>query len=142
MKHIRYLATLLAAVCLLALPNAIAPRTIASTTRTQSQQKEVTVWVNTSSGVYHCPGTRWYGKTKQGKYLSECEAQKEGYRPAYGHPCGSACGDKSVRPKATPQTSAPQGATALCRDGTYSFSQHRSGTCSHHGGVSKWLNPV
>jgi hypothetical protein len=29
----------------------------------------------------------------------------------------------------------PVGATAQCADGTYSFSQHRSGTCSHHGGV-------
>lgn len=36
-------------------------------------------------------------------------------------------------------TSAPAGATALCRDGTYSFSQSRSGTCSHHGGVARWL---
>jgi hypothetical protein len=35
--------------------------------------------------------------------------------------------------------SPPPGATALCRDGTYSFSKHRSGTCSHHGGVAKWL---
>jgi hypothetical protein len=34
---------------------------------------------------------------------------------------------------------APPGATALCKDGTYSFSQHRSGTCSHHGGVAQWL---
>ena len=34
---------------------------------------------------------------------------------------------------------APAGATAQCADGTYSFSQHRSGTCSHHGGVAKWL---
>lgn len=33
----------------------------------------------------------------------------------------------------------PAGATAQCNDGTYSFSQHRSGTCSHHGGVAKWL---
>jgi hypothetical protein len=33
----------------------------------------------------------------------------------------------------------PAGATALCRDSTYSFSQHRQGTCSHHGGVAKWL---
>jgi hypothetical protein len=33
----------------------------------------------------------------------------------------------------------PAGATAQCRDGTYSFSQHRQGTCSHHGGVAKWL---
>jgi hypothetical protein len=35
--------------------------------------------------------------------------------------------------------STPAGATARCRDGTYSFSQHRSGTCSHHGGVAAWL---
>ncbi len=35
--------------------------------------------------------------------------------------------------------SVPAGATAQCRDGTYSFSQHRQGTCSHHGGVSEWF---
>ena len=35
--------------------------------------------------------------------------------------------------------SAPAGATARCVDGTYSFSQNRRGTCSHHGGVAKWL---
>ena len=34
---------------------------------------------------------------------------------------------------------APAGATALCRDGSYSFSQSRRGTCSHHSGVAKWL---
>jgi hypothetical protein len=33
----------------------------------------------------------------------------------------------------------PAGATAKCGDGTYSFSQHRSGTCSHHNGVAQWL---
>src|SRR3954454_9764235 len=33
----------------------------------------------------------------------------------------------------------PTGASAKCGDGTYSFSQHHSGTCSHHGGVSEWL---
>lgn len=33
----------------------------------------------------------------------------------------------------------PSGASALCRDGTYSFSQSRRGTCSHHGGVDEWL---
>src|SRR5713226_6637650 len=36
-------------------------------------------------------------------------------------------------------SSAPKGATAQCRDGTYSFSQSRRGTCSHHGGVARWL---
>lgn len=33
----------------------------------------------------------------------------------------------------------PSGATAKCRDGTYSYSQNRRGTCSHHGGVAEWL---
>ncbi len=32
------------------------------------------------------------------------------------------------------------GPSAICRDGTYSYSKHRSGTCSHHGGVATWLN--
>lgn len=36
-------------------------------------------------------------------------------------------------------SSRPAGATALCRDGAYSFSQSRRGTCSHHGGVAIWL---
>jgi Protein of unknown function (DUF3761) len=35
---------------------------------------------------------------------------------------------------------APAGATAKCRDSTYSFSQHASGTCSHHGGVAVWIH--
>ena len=35
--------------------------------------------------------------------------------------------------------SPPAGATAECRDGTYSFSRSRRGTCSHHGGVKRWL---
>lgn len=36
-------------------------------------------------------------------------------------------------------SSDPSGATAKCRDGTYSYSQSRRGTCSHHGGVAQWL---
>lgn len=36
-------------------------------------------------------------------------------------------------------SAAPQGASAQCRDGSYSFSHSRRGTCSHHGGVAKWL---
>ena len=34
--------------------------------------------------------------------------------------------------------SRPSGASAQCRDGSYSFSQSRRGTCSHHGGVAEW----
>ncbi len=36
-------------------------------------------------------------------------------------------------------SSSPAGASAQCADGTYSYSQSRRGTCSHHGGVATWL---
>ena len=42
-------------------------------------------------------------------------------------------------PEQPTQSSRPAGATAICNDGTYSFSAHRRGTCSHHGGVAQWL---
>jgi Protein of unknown function (DUF3761) len=43
------------------------------------------------------------------------------------------------RPAHTVSGNVPSGASALCRDGSYSFSMNHSGTCSHHGGVSRWL---
>lgn len=47
-------------------------------------------------------------------------------------------GNEVHSPAYTNDNSIPAGASAQCRDGTYSFSQHRSGTCSHHGGVATW----
>jgi hypothetical protein len=47
----------------------------------------VRVWVNTSSGVYHCPGSRHYGNTRRGEYMTELEARAAGNRPAYDRPC-------------------------------------------------------
>lgn len=46
-------------------------------------------------------------------------------------------GDQVQRPRKS--ATAPEGASAKCRDGSYSFSRHRQGTCSHHGGVAEWL---
>jgi uncharacterized protein YraI len=46
---------------------------------------------------------------------------------------------EKVRSPTRTADNQPPGATAQCRDGTYSFSQSRRGTCSHHGGVAKWL---
>jgi cytoskeletal protein RodZ len=50
--------------------------------RTQPAKGSGMVWVNTDSGVYHKPGTRWYGKTRKGKYMTEADAIKAGYRAA------------------------------------------------------------
>ena len=41
-----------------------------------------------------------------------------------------------------PDANVPCSATAICRDGDDSYSQHHSGTCSGHGGVSQWLIPT
>jgi hypothetical protein len=40
------------------------------------------VWVNTESHVYHREGSRFYGTTKKGKYMTEAEAVKEGNKAA------------------------------------------------------------
>jgi Protein of unknown function (DUF3761) len=53
-------------------------------------------------------------------------------------------------PSAAPSTRAPARSrattapvagqpTARCKDGSVSYSLHHSGSCSHHGGVSQWL---
>jgi hypothetical protein len=64
-----------------------APASKPETTRpTQPAKGSGMVWVNTDSGVYHKPGTRWYGKTRKGKYMTEADAIKAGYRAAAKNP--------------------------------------------------------
>jgi len=50
-------------------------------------EDEIVVWVNTDSGIYHCPGSHYYGNTKEGKYMTQKAAISAGHRAAYFKPC-------------------------------------------------------
>jgi len=63
-------------------PSASAPPAAQSAPQAQPPPGSGMVWVNLDSGVYHKEGTRYYGKTKKGKYMSEADAIKAGYRAA------------------------------------------------------------
>ena len=54
----------------------------AATNQTPQPSPSGTVWVNTVSGIYHKPGSRYYGKTRKGQYMTEADALRAGYRPA------------------------------------------------------------
>ena len=47
----------------------------------------VQVWVNADTRKYHCFGTKWYGKTIHGDYMTQKHAQESGFQPAYGKVC-------------------------------------------------------
>jgi hypothetical protein len=44
------------------------------------------VWVNTRSGRYHLPGSRWYGRTTEGTYMTLAEARARGFTEAGTRP--------------------------------------------------------
>jgi hypothetical protein len=63
-------------------PASAAPTKTASSSTAQGTPGPGMVWVNTSSGEYHRQGDRWYGKTKQGKFMTEDDAIRAGYHAA------------------------------------------------------------
>jgi len=70
------------------------------------------------------------------EYLSRTLAQGT---PGQARGFVSPQGQRVASPTRTRENQPPAGASAQCRDGTYSFSRSRQGTCSHHGGVARWL---
>ena len=88
--------------------------------------------------VYHYPTCILVKQIKQEDligFASETEAQDEKYRAC------TVCNPPSIAPDMKKLATDPcYDATAICNDGTCSYNEHRSGTCSRHGGVKHWIN--
>jgi uncharacterized protein YraI len=82
-------------------------------------------------------GFRTHGGFVYERYLTRDSAAVQVIQQGRGYI--NARGEWIRSPQRTTDGRAPVGASAKCRDGTYSFSRSRRGTCSHHGGVSQWL---
>ena len=67
------------------------------------------------------------------------EAVSEAPKVSGGKGYTNSQGEWVPSPTRTADGQQPAGASARCRDNTFSFSRSRRGTCSHHGGVASWL---
>ena len=73
-----------------AAPAASAPRTAKPATAASTAAAgggPGMVWVNKGTRTYHCSSDKWYGKTKNGEYLSEADAKSQGFHAAHGKAC-------------------------------------------------------
>jgi Protein of unknown function (DUF3761) len=93
---------------------------------------------STSTGKGTCSGHGGVQKAGTSAASAAPAAAAPAAAAATPAPAKSSAAAKSA-PTAPASNTDPTGATAKCKDGTYSKSQHRSGTCSSHGGVAQWL---
>jgi Protein of unknown function (DUF3761) len=92
---------------------------------------------STATGRGACSGHGGVQKASKSKPAADA-APATAAPPAAAASTSAGTASKSA-PTAAAGNTDPTGATAKCKDGTYSKSKHHSGTCSSHGGVAEWL---
>jgi uncharacterized protein YraI len=107
-------------------------RTIATLARGQavSVRSCGPTWCTVDAGISAGYARRRYLTAREPHSLQRAIYREEG--PGYTNSRGYHVRSPSFA------SSRPSGASARCSDGSYSFSQSRRGTCSHHGGVAVW----
>jgi hypothetical protein len=97
---------------------------------------------STSTGKGTCSGHGGIQKATKAKAATPAATPAPAAAPAPSKTMAKSATASKSAPTATAGNTDPTGATAKCKDGTYSKSAHRSGTCSSHGGVAEWLTPA
>ena len=101
---------------------------------------------STATGRGACSGHGGVQKASKAA-AAAAPASTEKASPAAATPAPAAASSEAASKTAPAAKSAgtgntdPTGATAKCKDGTYSKSKHHKGSCSHHGGVAEFLTP-
>lgn len=84
--------------------------------------------------------TKWYNKARaQCKSSTATAAPHTTVAPAPKPAAAPANASAASHSKSGGVDNNPAGATAQCKDGTYSHAKTHQGACSRHGGVAKWL---
>ena len=113
-----------------------ANKAMCKTSTPAARQKTANVSTTTTTRHYDC--------TKSGNAnKSACKGMAPSVTPV---PATTTTHSRTVAQSRTTTTTSgagtsvggPNRATAKCRDGSMSFSAHRSGTCSRHGGVAQF----
>jgi hypothetical protein len=89
----------------------------------------------TTSSTTDC--TKWYNRMRAACRTSSASSRPRTTVAPAPKPQGAP--SPAARSAKSGENGNAAGATAQCRDGTYSHAVHHSGACSHHGGVAKWL---
>jgi hypothetical protein len=119
--------------------NKAACRTAATETSRGKTPGAVKKTTTTTATTYDC--TKWYNRLRATCRTSTSSSPtRTTVAPAPKPSVANSGGTSTVsRPASSAENNNPAGATAQCKDGTYSHAKTHQGACSHHGGVAKWL---